>query len=35
MAPLAKKKICPACHIADQGPITNIRISGKSLGKEH
>jgi hypothetical protein len=35
MAPLAKKGICPAWYIADQGPITNIRISGKSLGKEH
>jgi hypothetical protein len=34
MVALAKKGICPACHVAEQGLIIDIRISDKSTGKE-
>jgi Zn finger protein HypA/HybF involved in hydrogenase expression len=34
MVALAKKGICPACHVAEQGLIIDIRISEKSKGKE-
>lgn len=33
---LAKKGVCPACHVAEWGhPILDVRISGKAVEKEH
>lgn len=35
MAPLAKKGICPACHIADQGPVCCIAAASGEMVATH
>jgi hypothetical protein len=31
MATLAKKGICPACHVANHGPVTDVHISAATV----